>query len=79
VAGAHLAPDLPAVPPPPGLRPARAPAAAGQDAGGRAPSEIGGMLSRYRRGLEQGRYDLEQGREREPDPAGPERNGNRHD
>ena len=45
---ASLAPDLPRLPPPRGH---------GADAPSRAPSEIGGLLSRYRRGLEQGRYE----------------------
>jgi hypothetical protein len=45
---ASLAPDLPRLPPPRGH---------GADAPSREPSEIGGLLSRYRRGLEQGRYE----------------------
>jgi hypothetical protein len=58
----NLAPELPAVPPPPGppdngtLTPWSA----------RPPGEIGSLLSRYRRGLEQGRYESDQQRDDEP-------------
>ncbi len=52
----NLAPELPAVPPPPGppVNGTQTPWSA------RPPGEIGSLLSRYRRGLEQGRYESDQ-------------------
>jgi hypothetical protein len=52
----NLAPELPAVPPPPG------PPGGGTETpwSARPPGEIGSLLSRYRRGLEQGRSESDQ-------------------